>query len=70
MVLVYYTVEKKVRIKIAVVSLWFDEAHLTDSLLEAIKVCQGGNGGRETIPLNNYQLLLQCRNRCFITSSC
>ena len=38
----YYTVEKKVRIKTAVVSLWFDVAHLTDSLLEAIKVCQGG----------------------------
>ena len=55
MVLVYYTVEKKVRIKTAVVSLWFDVAHLTDSLLEAIKVCQGGNGGRETIPLNNCQ---------------
>ena len=52
--LVYYTVEKKV-IKTAVVSLWFEVAHLTDSLLEAIKVCQGGNGGRETIPLNNCQ---------------
>ena len=38
-VLVYYTVEKKVRIKTAVVSLWFDVAHLTDSLLEAIKFC-------------------------------
>ena len=34
---------------------WFDVAHLTYSLLEAIKVCQGGNGGRETIPLNNCQ---------------
>ena len=55
MVLVYYTVEKKVRIKTAVVSLWVDVAHLTDSLLEAIKVCRGGNGGRETIPLNNCQ---------------
>ena len=32
------------RIKTAVVSLWFDVAHLTDSLLEAIKVCQGDNG--------------------------
>ena len=41
--------------KTAVVSLWFDVAHLTDSLLEAIKVCQGDNGGRETIPLNNCQ---------------
>ena len=55
MVLVYYTVEKKVRIKTAVVSLWFNVAHLTDSLLEAIKVCQGGNGNRETFPLNNCQ---------------
>ena len=43
--LVYFTVEKKVRIKIAVVSLWFDVAYLTDSLLEAINVCQGGGGG-------------------------
>ena len=53
--LVYYTVEKKVRVKTAVVSLWFDVAQLTDSLLEVIKVCQGDNGGRETIPLNNCQ---------------
>ena len=28
--------------KTVVVSLRFDVAHLTDSLLEAIKVCQGG----------------------------
>ena len=55
MVLMYYTVEKKVRIKTAVVSLRFDVAHLTGNLLEAIKVCQGGNGGQETIPLNNCQ---------------
>ena len=55
MVLMYYTAEKKVRIKTGVVSLWFDVAHLTDSLLEAIKACQGGNGGWETIPLNNCQ---------------
>ena len=49
----YYTVEKEVRIKTAVVSLWFDVAHPTESLLEAIKVCQGGNGGRETIPVKS-----------------
>ena len=49
----YYTVEKKVRIQTVVVSLWFHVAHLTDSLLEAAKVCQGGNGGREIIPLKN-----------------
>ena len=42
MLLVYYTVEKKERIKTVVVSLWFDVAHLT-------------NGGRETILLNNCQ---------------
>ena len=35
--------------KTAVVSLWFDVAHLTDSLLEAIKVCQVGNGGQEIV---------------------
>ena len=49
----YYTVEKEVRIKTAVVSLWFDVAQPTESLLEAIKVCQGGNGGQETIPVKS-----------------
>ena len=33
-VFVCYTVEKKVRIKTVVVCLWFDMAHLTDSLLK------------------------------------
>ena len=33
-----YTEERKVRIKTVVVSLWFDMAHLTDSLLEAVRV--------------------------------
>ena len=41
--------------KTVVVNLWFDVPHPTDSLLEAIEVCQGGNGDREIIPLNNCQ---------------
>ena len=27
--------------------------HLTDSMFEAVDVCQGGNGRWESIPLNN-----------------
>ena len=50
-----YTEKRKVRIKKVVVSLWFDMAHLTDCLLEAVNVCQDGNRGRESIPLNNCQ---------------
>ena len=51
----YYTVEKESEDKTVVGSSWFDVTHLTGSLLEAIKVCQGGNGDREIIPLNICQ---------------
>ena len=36
-----------------VVLLWFVVAPLTDSFLEAIKACQGGNRDWKVIPLNN-----------------
>ena len=41
------------RIKTVVVYLWFVVAHLTDSFLEAVKACQGGNRDWKVIPLNN-----------------
>ena len=42
-----------VKIKTMEGSLWSEMAHLTDSCLEAVKICQGGNRSWEVIPLDD-----------------
>ena len=42
-----------------VVHLWFVVAHLTDSFLESVKACQGGNRDWKVIPLNNCKWIEQ-----------
>ena len=36
-----------------VVNLWFEVALLTNSLFEAVKLCQGGSMGKKLVPLNH-----------------
>ena len=56
------TKKETVKIKTVMVSLWSEVGHLTDSCLEAVKVCQSGNrnweaqGSKLTVASSKYDI--------------